>query len=219
MFYLVQPSSDGSDRLQKATVVLEQPTGPLPSEQLVLYGVASGNRLSDSSTGIKCGILRRNMDDWVRHFAEEERQRERAHSRDVAATVQRIENIEFHLRSVIDSLRDRMARDVEVFARDFPERGLAFEQNLLDGGFTVRRGHYPDVRLTVEPNLSAGTITVNYVFASQTGTLAPKPKVLDLGGLTIDTLHLRDESGQHAFRTIGQLSEYLLVPVFTGRYR
>jgi hypothetical protein len=159
------------------------------------------------------------MDNWVKHFTEEERQRERAHSRNAAATAHGIDDIEFHLRSVVDSLTARVVRDVEAFAREFPERGLSFELNILDGGFTVRREHSPDAKLTVEPNMKAGTITVNYVFASQSGTLAPKPKVLELGGLTIESLHFRDESGQHAFRTIGQLSEYLLVPVFTGHPR
>lgn len=159
------------------------------------------------------------VDDWVKHFIEEERQRQRAHSLEAAATAQRLEDVEIHLRRVVDSLSARVARDVEAFAREFPERSLAFEENLLDGGFTVRREHYPEARLTVEPNMNAGTITINYVIASQTGTLAPKPKVLELGGHTIDTLHFRDESGQHSFRTIGQLSEYLLVPVFTGRLR
>lgn len=159
------------------------------------------------------------MDDWVTHFAEEERQRDRARSREAVAAAQQIENAEFHLRNLVDLLGARVALDVEAFAREFPERELAFEENPLDGGFTVRRGHYPDVRLTVEPNMNAGSIVVEYVFASQTGTLAPNPKILELGGHASGSLHFRDEPGQHAFRTIGQLSEYLLVPVFTGRPR
>jgi hypothetical protein len=159
------------------------------------------------------------MEDWVTHFAEEERQRDRARSRQAAATAQRIENIAFHLRNIVESLSARVADDVAAFARRFPDRGIAFESNPSDAGFTVRRGHYPDVRLTVEPDLNEGTVTVDYIIASQNGTVAPKPIRLELGGHTVETLHFRDESGQHSFRTIGQLSEYLLVPVFTGRLR
>ena len=64
-----------------------------------------------------------------------------------------------------------------------------------------------------------GTIILSYVFASQSGVLAPKPSILELSGQAGGWPHFRDEAGQHAFRTTGQLSEYLLVPVFTGRPR
>ena len=159
------------------------------------------------------------MENWVKHFAEEERHRQRAHSRQETATALGQEDVGLHLQRLVESLRTRVAHDVEQFAREFPDRGLVFESNLADGGFTVRREHYPETRLTVQPKPEAGTITVNYVIALQTGTHAPKPTVMELGGHTLDTLHFRDESGLHAFRTIAQLSEYLLVPVFAGRLR
>ena len=158
------------------------------------------------------------MDDWVKHFAEEERQRQQAHSRESAATAFRSVDVRLYLERLMESLRTRVARDVEVFAEEFPDLGLVFESN-LDDGFTVRRGHYPETKLTVHPNMDAGSIAVNYVIALQTGTQAPKPTVMELGGHNIDTLHFRDDSGLHSFRTIAQLSEYLLVPVFTGRLR
>jgi hypothetical protein len=75
------------------------------------------------------------------------------------------------------------------------------------------------VRLTVEPNEDTGTIALSYVFASQSGVLAPKPTTLELSGHAGGWPHFRDDAGQHAFRTIAQLSEYLLVPVFSGRPR
>lgn len=159
------------------------------------------------------------MDNWVTHFVEEERQRDQAHSREAEDAARRADHLEFHLRQILDSLGAQVAGDVKAFARAFPERAITFEGPSVNGGFTVRRARYPEGRLKVEPDVRAGTIIVDYLFASQAGTLAPKPKVLELGGHTVDTLHFRDDSEQQAFRTIGQLSEYLLVPVFTGRPR
>jgi hypothetical protein len=155
----------------------------------------------------------------VAHFIEEERQREGADSRERSAAARQHENVEFHLRNLVDLLRTQVAGDVDAFSREFPDRAVTFETGPSDGGFTVRRGHYPHVQLVVEPNMNTGSIVINYVVASETGTQALTPKFLDLGGHTSSSLHFRDEPEQRAFRTIAQLSEYLLVPVFTGRPR
>lgn len=159
------------------------------------------------------------MDDWVKHFAAEERQRDQVRRREAAAAAWKAEYVEFHLRKIVDLLADRVARDVEAFAREFPERGLTFREDPGSQGFIVRREHYPEASLTLHPDMGAGTITASYVFASQSGTHTPKAQILELGGQTVDTLHFRNEAEQQAFRTIAQLSEYLLVPVFTGRPR
>jgi hypothetical protein len=57
---------------------------------------------------------------------------------------------------------------------------VAFEATPLDGGFRVRREHYPTAVLTVEPNLDDGGIVVEYLFASQSVTLRPSPTFLEL---------------------------------------
>ena len=64
------------------------------------------------------------------------------------------------------SLGARVSGDVEKFAREFPERRLSYEGH-PGGRVRVRRGHDPEVRLTVEPNEDNGSITLSYVFASQ----------------------------------------------------
>ena len=158
------------------------------------------------------------MDDWIGHFVEEERQRERTRLLRTAVASQEAENAALHVRRLMASLGARVSGDVENFARAFPERRLSYESH-PGGGFTARRGHYPEVRLTVEPNEDNGTITLSYVFASQSGVLAPKPSILELSGQAGGWPHFRDDAGQHAFRSTAQLSEYLLVPVFTGRPR
>jgi hypothetical protein len=158
------------------------------------------------------------MDDWVAHFVEEERHRERVQSREAASVAQQAENNVAHVRTLMDLLRARLLGDAEAFAKAFPDRKISQEDH-PGGALTVRRGHYPEVRLTVEPNPNAGTITVDYVFTSQSGVLTPKPMVLELAGDPAGRPDFRDDAGQHAFRTIAQLSEHLLVPVFTGRPR
>jgi hypothetical protein len=158
------------------------------------------------------------MDDWIAHFVEEERHRGRLRFLEAASAVQQADSAVLHVRKLLELLRARAVSDIERFAREFPERQIAYEDH-PGGGFTVRRGHYPEVRLTVEPNEDAGTIALSYVFASQSGVLAPKPTTLELSGRAGGWPHFRDDAGQHAFRTTAQLSEYLLVPVFTGRPR
>ena len=157
------------------------------------------------------------IDDWVLHFVEEERHRRAEEHRD-AATTQKAQD-RLHFQNLVDSLRIKVERDVEVFGREFPDLAVTFEARPLGGGFRVRREHYPTVVLTVEPNLDEGGIAVEYVFASQSGTLRPSPTFLELAKHAPKAPPFRNDVEQLAFRTTAQLSEYLLVPVFSGRPR
>jgi len=56
--------------------------------------------------------------------------------------------------NLIDSLRTRVERDVDVFGREFPDLAVTFEATPVDGGFQVRREHCPTAVLTVEPHLA-----------------------------------------------------------------
>ena len=156
--------------------------------------------------------------DWVSRFAEEERQRDDARQDKAAAAALRADVARSHLHSLLDALMEQVATDVEAFAREFPERAITFEKRPF-GGFIVRRAHFPEVRLTVAPNVEAGTIFVEYISTSGSGTSIPQPRELVVGGHQADALHFKDEDGQQAFRKVEQLSEYLLAPVFAGRTR
>jgi hypothetical protein len=155
---------------------------------------------------------------WVRRFAEEERRRDAVERREVDTVAEQGEAVRARSLALLDALRTQVARDVKAFSREFPGRSISFEQGLPGGGFVVRRGHYPEVHLTVVPNLSGSAISVQYLLASGTGTEAPPPRELVVAGHD-DAPHFRDEESQQAFRKIEQLSEYLLVPVFVGRLR
>jgi hypothetical protein len=158
------------------------------------------------------------MDDWVSRFAAEERTREEAESRASAKAADRLQTMRFHVRTQLDLLDARVAQDVQAFAREFPERAVTMEK-LSEGGFRVHRDHYPHVTLTVEPHWDTASLHASYVFVSQAGKVAPKPIVLELDERSGQGSHFWHDAGQHTFRSLEQLSEYLLVPVFTGRPR
>jgi hypothetical protein len=155
---------------------------------------------------------------WVARLAEEERRKDQAHRRDEAGAVHHAEAVRFHLQCLMAALKDRVARDVEAFAREFPERRISFEECTLDDGFAVRRDCYPEAHVTVTPNLHDGSLRVQYLFASADGLSAPKLLELVPDGERGFAVHVK-ESQEQSLGGIEQLSEYLLVPLFTGHAR
>ena len=106
--------------------------------------VASSAARLHQVAGISIAIDRPNpgacrLDDWIGHFVEEERQRERVRLLETAFEAQEVENAALHVRRLMASLGARVSGDVENFARAFPERRLSYEGH-PGGGFTVRRG-------------------------------------------------------------------------------
>jgi hypothetical protein len=116
------------------------------------------------------------------------------------------------------ALKDRIGRDVEAFAGAFPERRVSFRKCELDDGFVVRRDAYPEAQLTVSLNPDDGSIRAQYLFDSADDL--PAPKVLELvpDNEQDFAVHVKENQGQ-AFRGVEHLSEYLLVPLFTGHPR
>src|SRR5687767_10206810 len=76
--------------------------------------------------------------------------------------------------NAVATLKERVAHDIESLGREFPDRAVRFETTPTDGGFIIRRGHYPEVRLTVTPHFADCSVRVDYVCATMTGTAAPK---------------------------------------------
>ncbi|HEX7084892.1 MAG TPA: hypothetical protein VF198_00905 [Vicinamibacterales bacterium] len=152
---------------------------------------------------------------WVDRFIAAGRELEREESQRAQAGIRLAERRAARLQSYMDVLEEQIAGDVVAFAREFPERRVRFERS-LGGGFSVRREHYPEVHLVVTPNDDSGTIQVQYVFAMQTGTVAPP--VFELVPEPGASFVMRVQGGRDArtLRGAEQASEYLLVPVFTG---
>jgi len=157
-------------------------------------------------------------ENWVTQFAAEERRKEQALNRDLAAAVHHADAVRFHLQYLMVALKDRVARDVETFAREFPGRRISFEDSALDEGFTVRRDCYPEGHVMVTPNPHDGTIRVQYLFASADGLSVPNLVELVPNGDRGFAVHLKGSERQ-TFPGVEQLSEYLLRPLFIGQAR
>jgi hypothetical protein len=159
-------------------------------------------------------VTDRTPTDWITRFADEERRRSEGHARDLSVAAHLAEIAQFRVHVLMDALRNRVTRDVDEFGRQFPERAIHFEDVPLNGGFIIRREHYPEARLTVSPNPAAGSVHVEYLFASGVGLSMPRSMELVCGD-DVPGWHFRNEDG-YPVRPIARLSEYLLVPVFTG---
>jgi hypothetical protein len=157
--------------------------------------------------------------DWVVRFVEDERQREQGRRRDARTATARADAVREHVNDLMDSLRERIARDVHAIAQELPDRLITIEDNPPGGGFIVRRGRYPEARLTVEPHPEAGTLRVHYVFSLETGIVAPQMRELRVGGDSVRDLHLVDPDDGTRWHSLGELSEYLLLPVVSGHPR
>jgi hypothetical protein len=156
--------------------------------------------------------------DWVARFVNEEQQWDLAHERADRNAAQRATLVREHIHELMDALRDRVERDVDAFSRRLPDRAITIEDNPPGGGFIVRRGRYPEARLTVDPHPETGTIRIQYVFASERGTFTPKLREITVSGDSVAGLHfVEPHDSTTSWRTLNDLSECLLVPVFSGR--
>lgn len=157
--------------------------------------------------------------DWVGRFVETERQRDKGVRRDAQVATARADATREHVNDLMDSLRERIARDVDAIARQLPDRIITIEDNPPGGGFIVRRGRYPEARLTVEPHAETGSFRVHYVFSSDIGILAPPMREICVGGDSVRDLHFLETDDHTAWHSLGDLSEYLLMPVLSGHPR
>jgi hypothetical protein len=89
-----------------------------------------------------------------------------------------------------------------------------------EGGFVVRKPESPAVSLTVSPQLEAATVGCHYRFTPTNG-LPPREHRFDLvfAPAEGETMLMKHHGTGQVFATADALSEFLLVPVFTGRPR
>ena len=116
-----------------------------------------------------------------------------------------------------------VTRDVEAFRDEFPgdrARDIVVEATAPDGGFVVRKPAPAVVALTVTPNLEAATMVCHYRFTLTNG-LPPREDRIDVtfAGDGGETLQMKHYGTGQVFATADALSEFLLVPVLTGRPR
>jgi len=161
--------------------------------------------------------------DWIKRLAEDEHKRDAVRPAPEVDAAQRSDLVRRHRRHLVGELQSAIRRDVEAFRREFPDdssREIVLDATKPDGGFVVRKAAAPPVSLRIDPYLEAGTIACYYRFTSANG-LPPRDHRFKLSfsanGEGMPQLTL--QGTWRVFPTADAVSEFLLVPVFTGRPR
>ena len=163
--------------------------------------------------------------EWIARLAEDERKRDDVRLRATEAVTRKADLVRVHGQRWLDELRTTVVRDIETFRGEFPgdpARDILFEAIQSDGGFVVRKPEYPAAALSVTPHLLAASFSCAYRFTPTNG-LPPREDRLEFmftsddGG--DDRLQIKHHGTGQVFTNADALSEYLLVPVFTGRPR
>ena len=161
--------------------------------------------------------------DWIKRVAADERGRDAVRMRDDETTARKATLIQTHGRRLIDELRAIVARDVDAFRQEFSgdrARELVFDDAQADGGFSVRKVAFPSAALTFAPNLDAAVVRCQYRFTPNQGLPAREDRFdLVFTGGDPETLQFKHVGAGQVFAGLDALSEFLLVPVFTGRPR
>jgi len=163
--------------------------------------------------------------EWITRLAEDERKRDGVRLRVTEAAARKAHLVAVHGQRLLDELRTAVVRDIETFRDEFPgdpARAILYEVVQPDGGFVVRKPQYPTAALSVVPHLLAASVSCEYRFTPTNG-LPPREDRLEFmftsddGG--DDRLQIKHHGTAQVFTNADGLSEYLLVPVFTGRPR
>jgi hypothetical protein len=169
---------------------------------------------------VNAGVM---VADWIKRLVDDERKRDAVRAREEEAAARKAELVRFHGRRLIDDLRATVTRDVEAFRDEFAgdrARDILLDATEPEGGFVVRKPGSPAVSLTVAPHLEAAKVGCHYRFTLTNG-LPPREDSFELvfAGNGGETLQMRHHGTGQVFATADALSEFLLVPVFTGRSR
>jgi hypothetical protein len=182
----------------------------------------SGLRIAMAAKGaeMSTGVV---VADWIKRLVDEERKRDAVRVREGEEAARKANLVRVHGRRLIDELRATVTRDVEAFRNEFPgdrARDIVLETTEPDGGFVVRKPESPAVSLTVAPELEAATVGCHYRFTLTNG-LPPREHRLELvfAGVEGETMQMKHQGTGQVFATADALSEFLLVPVLTGRPR
>lgn len=161
--------------------------------------------------------------DWIKRIVEDERKRDSVRIKEDEIVARKADLIRRHGRRLVDELRVTVTRDIDAFRDEFPgdrARDVVVDTSGPDGGFVVRKPAPAAVSLTVAPNLETATVVCHYRFTLTDG-LPPREDRVNVmfvgdGG---ETLQMKHHGTGQVFATADVLSEFLLVPVLTGRPR
>jgi hypothetical protein len=161
--------------------------------------------------------------DWIKRIVDDERRRDGVRAKEDEETARKADSVRRDGRRLLDELRATVTRDAHAFRDEFPgdpARDIIVEGTAVDGGFVVRKPSPAAVSVTVTPNLDAATMMCHFRFALTNG-LPPREDRVDVMfvGNGSETLHMKHNGTGQVFATADALSEFLLVPVLTGRPR
>jgi hypothetical protein len=161
--------------------------------------------------------------DWIKRIADDERRRDAVRVREEELAARKADLVRRNGQRLIDELRATVTRDVEAFRVEFSgdrARDIIVEATSPDGGFVVRKPAPAAVALTVTPNLEAAAMVCHYRFTLANG-LPPREDRIDVmfAGDGGETLLMKHHGTGQVFATADAFSEFLLIPVLTGRPR
>lgn len=161
--------------------------------------------------------------EWIKQVADDERKRDAVRVAENEAVARKADLVHRNGRRLVDELRAAVTRDVQAFRDEFAgdaARDIVVEASAPDGGFSVRKPPPAAVTLVVNPNLETASMVCHYRFTLTNG-LPPREDRVDVmfAGDGTDTLQMKHHGTGQLFTTADSLSEYLLVPVMTGRPR
>lgn len=161
--------------------------------------------------------------DWIKRLADDERSRDAVRLAEEELAARKAAMVRLHGRRLIDELHAVVVRDVGTFRNEFANdraRDIVLDDTTPDGGFAVHKTASPPVSLTLTPHLGAG-VTVCQCRFTPAGGLPPREDRFELvfaeDGAGV--LQMKHNGTGRIFATVDALSEFLLVPVFTGRPR
>jgi hypothetical protein len=161
--------------------------------------------------------------DWIKRIADEERRRDAVRVKEGEVAAREAELVRDNGRRLIDELRATVTRDVNTFRAEFAgdqTRAIVVEATAPDGGFIVRKPAPAAVSLTVTPNLATAAMVGLYQFTLTNGMPPREDRVsVTFAGDGGDILQMKHDGTGQVFTTADALSEFLLVPVLTGRPR
>jgi hypothetical protein len=161
--------------------------------------------------------------EWIKRIADDERRRDSVRVTEDEIAARKADLVRRNGRRLIDELRATIARDVGAFCEEFPgdpARDIVVEPTAIDAGFVVRKPAPGAVSLAVTPNLEAGTMVCHYRFTLTNG-MPPREDRIEMtfasdGG---ETVQVRHQGTGQMLSSIDAVSEFLLIPVLTGRPR
>jgi hypothetical protein len=161
--------------------------------------------------------------DWIKRIADDERKRDAVRIREEEIAARKADVVRLNGRRLVDELRVTVTQDVEAFREEFPgdrERDIVLETMEADGGFVIRKPAPQAVSLTIAPHLDTATMACHYRFIP-TNDMPPRDDRFDLVFASDEgqALQIKHPGTGQVFTTIEAVSEFLLVPVFTGRPR